>query len=112
MLELFSLGPGDVSECGAFLSLAAAFGAAVEAGDETSVAAVMREVEGVVAACEDRLDEPDRDRLHTAAVTCFLEGVLPVRADRFGMVAPHIGPATRRRFEQRQPWCLEPEPAT
>jgi len=112
MLELFSLGPGDVSECGAFLSLTGAFDAAVEAGDETSVAAVMREVDGLMATCEGRLDEPDRDHLHTAVVTCFLEGVLPVRADRFATVAPHIGPATRRWFEQWQPWCLEPEPTT
>ena len=110
MLELFALAPGDVSECGAFLALTGAFDAAVEAGDGTSVAAVMREVDGVMAACEGRLDESDRERLHTAAVTCFLEGVLPVRADRFAMVAPHIGTATRRWFEQWDPWRLEPGP--
>lgn len=111
MLELYARGPHDVSECGAFSSLSAGFQRAVEAGDEPSVRAVMLAAEGLMAECEGRLNEPDRDHLHTALVTCFLENVLPVQPDRFALVGPLIGPATRRWAERYQQWWLEPEPS-
>ena len=108
MLTVYSHSMTDVSACGAFSSLGPAFQAAVDARDEATVAAVLREVDRVMAECEDGLADPDVDHLHTAVVTCFLENVLPVGADEFDLVAPHIGPATRRWADVQQPWWLEP----
>ncbi len=106
MLDLFADDAGDVSWCGALSSLGPPFRTLVDDGEEAAVAAVLRAVDDLLAGSEPAPGDQAHGSLHDSAIACFLENVLPVRADRFVLVAPLIGPRTRRWAEQHEPWWL------
>ena len=111
MLELFTSETGGVSWCGAFAALSAPFNALVEASERPAIAAILGMVDDVLASSEPAPGSTvDGSGLHNSVLACFLENVLPVRADRFTVVAPLIGLRTRRWAEQHDPWWLEPAP--
>lgn len=102
---------GDLTPCGALMALGWVFRDLVEQGREPAIKAVLDLVEDLLVRFAPGPGEPISDgTVYNSVLACFLEDVLPVRADKFGLVTPHIGPAIRRWAAEHEAWWLLPEP--